>query len=104
MTLPVSCVAPRGVQADNRCDRPRSSPSTRAVVVNRLAPASDTTPSSPTSTWVRDLQLCFTLRVPFKVAGYWSLNLDPTALNRHFAISRGRVARKRQVRGQSRPG
>src|SRR5512142_336406 len=97
MTLPVSWIAPTGVHADNRFDRPRSTPSTRAVVVNRLAPARDTTPSSPTSTWVRDLQLRFTLRVPFKTVGHRSLNLDPTVLNRHFAVI-GRVsARKRQA-------
>jgi hypothetical protein len=98
MTLPVSCIAPIGVHADNRFDRPRSRPSTLAVVVNRLAPARDTTPSSPTSTWVLDLQLRFTLRVPFRMVGHWSLNLDPTGLNRHFAVI-GRVsARKRQAR------
>src|SRR5512144_1933434 len=102
MILPVSWIAPTGVHADNRFDRPRSSPSTRAVVVNRLAPASDMTPSSPTSRWVRDLQLRFTTRVPFRTVGNGPHNLDPTALNRHFAISRGRVARKRQVKGSSR--
>src|SRR5512143_2768134 len=97
MTSPVSWTAPAGVHAANRFDRPRSRPSTRAVVVNRLAPARDTTPSSPTSTWVRDLQLRFTLRVPFRTVGNRSLNLDPTGLNRHFAVI-GRVsARKRQV-------
>ena len=64
MTFPVSWMAPNGVHADSCFDNARSRRSTPAVVVSRLAPANDATPSSPTSTWVRDLRLRFTLRVP----------------------------------------